>query len=451
MLIEVLNNQSNIKTKQFVANIKQAATLDSLVIAVFKLVLYIGSIILNEIISERAKQSLERSTCPNCGTHLERKEWLPRKMTTLLGQIIWKRLIWRCPKRCKIGQIAPYDQTLGISSSQHVSNEVKKICCLLAVFVPFGIASIIVEVLTGTKVSAKGIWKWVQEAGSKGISKLNEELEELNNGNNPKSNEIESQIAELPMVIGGDGVTVPFRPEEGSAKGKTKWLVVNVGIIARIGKKVTKAGKNVSIIMRRRVIAILDNINVFKNHMKLEGLKEGMSDAKKIVWLSDGGRGFWGVFRELFSNLNNVYGVLDFYHAAQNVYKGAKARFDGRTKKCRVWFKKARKKLLTGKAEHIVKAITRWIKKDELSLEVVKKLNNVKKYLETHADHINYEHYKALGLPIGSGMIESACKWIVQQRFKGVGMRWSKKGFKNLLHLRVAWINGNFDELFCFP
>jgi len=72
-------------------------------------------------------------------------------------------------------------------------------------------------------------------------------------------------------------------------------------------------------------------------------------------------------------------------------------------------------------------------------------------HLETHADHINYEHYKALGLPIGSGMIESACKWIVQQRFKGVGMRWSKKGFKNLLHLRVAWINGNFDELFCFP
>jgi len=40
-----------------------------------------------------------------------------------------------------------------------------------------------------------------------------------------------------------------------------------------------------------------------------------------------------------------------------------------------------------------------------------------------------YDHYKALGLPIGSGMIESACKWIVQQRFKGVGMYWSMKPF----------------------
>ena len=34
---------------------------------------------------------------------------------------------------------------------------------------------------------------------------------------------------------------------------------------------------------------------------------------------------------------------------------------------------------------------------------------NVHDYLETHRDHINYEHFKALGLPLGSGMVESAC------------------------------------------
>jgi hypothetical protein len=30
--------------------------------------------------------------------------------------------------------------------------------------------------------------------------------------------------------------------------------------------------------------------------------------------------------------------------------------------------------------------------------------------LERHHDHINYEAYKDLGLPLGSGMVESACK-----------------------------------------
>lgn len=53
-----------------------------------------------------------------------------------------------------------------------------------------------------------------------------------------------------------------------------------------------------------------------------------------------------------------------------------------------------------------------------------------------------------MGLPIGSGMIESACKWLIQQRFKGVGMRWSEDGFNHLLHLRLAWVNYRFDALF---
>jgi hypothetical protein len=69
-------------------------------------------------------------------------------------------------------------------------------------------------------------------------------------------------------------------------------------------------------------------------------------------------------------------------------------------------------------------------------------------YLERHREHIDYAAYKALGLPLGSGMVESACKWLIQQRFKGVGMRWSEEGFNHLLHLRLAWVNGSFEALF---
>ena len=68
--------------------------------------------------------------------------------------------------------------------------------------------------------------------------------------------------------------------------------------------------------------------------------------------------------------------------------------------------------------------------------------------LTRHHEHINYAVSKALGLPLGSGMVESACKWLIQQRFKGVGMRWSEDGFNHLLHLRLAWINGRYEALF---
>jgi hypothetical protein len=75
-------------------------------------------------------------------------------------------------------------------------------------------------------------------------------------------------------------------------------------------------------------------------------------------------------------------------------------------------------------------------------------LQNVYDYLVAHSAYINYEKFKELGLPLGSGMVESACKWLIQQRFKGVGMRWSEDGFNHLLHLRLAWVNDRFDALF---
>lgn len=43
-------------------------------------------------------------------------------------------------------------------------------------------------------------------------------------------------------------------------------------------------------------------------------------------------------------------------------------------------------------------------------------------------------------------MAESFCKWLIQQRFKGV--RWSEDGFNHLLILRVVWVNQRFDDLF---
>ncbi len=83
-----------------------------------------------------------------------------------------------------------------------------------------------------------------------------------------------------------------------------------------------------------------------------------------------------------------------------------------------------------------------------LSASVQKTLTNVVAYLETHQDHIDYGGYKELGLPIGSGIVESTCKWLTQQRFKCVGMCWSEDGFNHLLHLRLAWVNGTSDDLF---
>ena len=87
---------------------------------------------------------------------------------------------------------------------------------------------------------------------------------------------------------------------------------------------------------------------------------------------------------------------------------------------------------------------------DGLPPSAHKTLTNLYLYLDTHHEHVDYAQFEKLGLPLGSGMVESACKWLIQQRFKGVGMRWSEDGFIQLLHPRLAWINDRYDQLFAF-
>ena len=111
------------------------------------------------------------------------------------------------------------------------------------------------------------------------------------------------------------------------------------------------------------------------------------------------------------------------------------------------WFKSVRHQLRHGESEQVIAQLAYAIKFRSFPVEVVKTLTNVHDYLETHRNHINYQKFKELGLPLGSGIVESACKWLIQQRFKGVGMRWSEDGFNHLLHLRLAWGPMNYDKV----
>jgi hypothetical protein len=340
----------------------------------------------------------------------------------------------------------PSDQALGLQPYQQVSLEVKWLACALAVFVPFEIAAVLLSMLTGVKVCGKSIWTWVQESGQKTMAQLNAQLEALATGSLPEEEAMAAATKALPLLIGADGVMVPFRPEEGTPKGRTVWREVKVGILARLGQRVTTAGKKVTALTQRRLVAVLGDIEALSPGLWLAAVQQGIMSSSQVVWLSDGARGFWRLFEERF--VPYATGILDFYHAAQNLWQGAKAWLDGRTQQARTWFATARRQLRQGQANKVLKDIEAALALEGLPPSAHQTLTNLYNYLDKHRDHIDYAKFKELGLPIGSGIVESACKWLIQQRFKGVGMRWSEDGFNHLLHLRLAWVNGRFDDLF---
>ena len=426
--------------------VENAPTLAVMMLAAWRLARAIAVAVVEDVLSERAQRPTEWPQCEKCGKRLESKGLLKRSFRGLIGTVQWGRRVGRCPDRCKIGQVAPLDTELGLRPNQRVSDALVRAACALTVFVPFGTARELLTLLTGIEVSASSIWNWVQLVGARAKARIERQLKAFLAGYLPEEEKIEAGVAELPLLVGADGVMVPFRPNGGQPDGRTVWREIKVGILARLSERVTKKGKTVTQLLRRRLVAVRGDIDTFRPLLWIESMRQGILTAETVVWLSDGGRGFWRLFRERFEI--RAQGILDFYHAAQNLWKGAKAWLDGRTKQSRQWFVQMRHELRHGKADEVLATIKSLLALEELSDSTRKTLANLYNYLDAHRDHIDYARFKELGLPIGSGLVESACKWLIQQRFKGVGMRWSEDGFDHLLYLRLDWVNDRFDDLF---
>ncbi len=70
--------------------------------------------------------------------------------------------------------------------------------------------------------------------------------------------------------------------------------------------------------------------------------------------------------------------------------------------------------------------------------EAAKTLETERGYFRANAERMRYSTYRDQGLSVGSGVVESAAKHLVQQRMKRAGMRWSELGARAILHLRCA-------------
>lgn len=441
-----LVSQMDSEIKELLQEMQSSSTLGALIWQGMKLGRLIAVKVIEELIMLQNIDGFPKQYCNRCKKPLESKGKRSRQVVTIVGVLHWKRQVKRCPSGCRNSQVAPLDEVLGLSPNQRTGPHLKRMACVLAVFVPFEIASTLLYMLTGNEVSASSIWNWVQDAGKRAMDRLQVQLEEHANGTEPVMESMSDELQNLVMLIGADGVMVPFRPEQKTAKGATRWREIKVGIVARWQKTTSADGKHSGRLVQRRVTACLNDIDAFKPRLLLLACQQGVTQAPLVVWLSDGGRGFWGAFYDLFHPY--ALGILDFYHAAQNLWKGASAWKDGRSRSARIWFQQARRTLKLGRSDLILSQLHIALAQTDLSDSQRKSLQSTYDYLLKHSSHMHYHHYQRLGIPIGSGFVESACKWLIQQRFKGVGMRWSEDGFNHLLHLRLAWVNGSFPDLF---
>src|SRR5712692_1663812 len=367
--------------QRLLCTVEEAHTLPALILAAWSLARVLAIHLVEAVLAERARRPTSWPCCPQCGAGLRSKGFVKRQVISLVGPLRWQRRVGRCPQGCETPQVAPFDEELGLQPHQRTSGELQSLGCALAVFVPFATAATLLSWHSAASISPRALWGWVQAAGQRTMEQLQAQLQAVAQGQLPTEEPLAPELVAAPLLLGADGVMVPFRPEGGQPRGKTAWHEIKVGVLARLGRHRTRSGKVVA-------------------------------------------------------------------RAVQQLWKGAAAWLDGRTSSARRWFIWARHRLRHGNPDGVLADLDDALELEGLPATARDTLTTVYAYLQRHRDHINYAAYKALGLPLGSGMVESACKWLIQQRFKGVGMRWSEDGFNHLLHLRLAWVNGSFEALF---
>jgi hypothetical protein len=71
-------------------------------------------------------------------------------------------------------------------------------------------------------------------------------------------------------------------------------------------------------------------------------------------------------------------------------------------------------------------------------------------YLLSYAPYLAYDKALLIGLPIATGVIEGACRHLVNDRMNVTGARWSLDGAEAVLRLRALRSSGDFDEYWEF-
>lgn len=160
----------------------------------------------------------------------------------------------------------------------------------------------------------------------------------------------------------------------------------------------------------------------------------------RLVKLADGARDNWEF---LAKELPPGDEVVDFYHAAEHLRRAFGHVYGEASPKAQASFKEYRHLLL--KAEDGVGKVIRTLAYHHGRKRRCKALKQELEYFRRNRSRMGYARLRAQNLPIGSGVVEAACKTLVTQRMKRSGQRWSIDGGQAILTFRALAQSERFD------
>ena len=142
--------------------------------------------------------------------------------------------------------------------------------------------------------------------------------------------------------------------------------------------------------------------------------------------------------------------LIDYIHVSGYLGKAAAALHPGDPAAAGQWADGQLLRVLHGRAKAVAATLASVARKTRANprkrdLDLTD-LDRAVTYLTSNCKHMRYDKALEKGWPIATGMIEGACRFVIEDRFGITGARWSPDGAETILKLRAVVVNGDLDD-----
>jgi hypothetical protein len=233
------------------------------------------------------------------------------------------------------------------------------------------------------------------------------------------------------LVVSADGAMVPLVGGE--------WAEVKTVVVSEVGDPIEAAATSAVSMHQHSYFSRLSDAETFQRLSLGELTRRRLETATQIAAVNDGAEWIQGF---VDYHCPEAVRILDFAHAAERICQIGDAVLGEGSAATLSWRSEQLHDLKHKGASDLVSTL-RTFATEHLTVSLV--VENLA-YLDKRVRQMQYPTFLSQGWPIGSGVVESGNKVVVEARLKGAGMHWARASVNPMLSLRNAVCNDRWEE-----
>lgn len=246
------------------------------------------------------------------------------------------------------------------------------------------------------------------------------------------------------LSVGRDGITLPLR-----CKGGRVFEVASTATVTVIDRRGKRLG---TVYLAYTPEERQPRLSQALTRLVQDVLRRWQGPLPHLSYVTDAGDNETTYFDKVLARMRHPgtgeklcwRRVVDYYHASERLWTLAEVLF-GTGQRSAAWARKMQRWLKRpAGVNRVLHSAAAFRDLYGLRGKKLERFQKAYRYLRQRMASMQYAEYQRLGIPLGSGVTEAACKTVYTERLKLSGMGWKRPGAQTILNLRVLLLSGTW-------